>query len=167
MKKIMIIGSGGSGKSTLARGLGEKLKIEVFHLDTLLWKPNWEPVPREKQIEIQNELIQKERWIIDGNYGGTMDIRFEAADTIIFLDISRVICIYRAIKRYFQYKRKSRADMVEGNNERFSWNFYKWIWNYPQDKRPGILKRLAEYSPEKNIIILTSLREVEEFVNMY
>lgn len=96
-----------------------------------------------------------------------MDIRFEAADTIIFLDISRVICIYRAIKRYFQYKQKSRPDMVEGNNERFSWNFYKWIWDYPRDKRPGILKRLAEYSPEKNIIILNSLREVEEFVNTY
>ena len=87
----MIIGSGGSGKSTLARVLGKKLEIEVFHLDTILWKPNWEPVPREKQIEIQNELIQKERWIIDGNYGGTMDIRFEAADTIIFRYISRYL----------------------------------------------------------------------------
>ncbi len=40
MKKIMLIGSGGAGKSTLARKLGVKLGIDVYHLDTLFWKPN-------------------------------------------------------------------------------------------------------------------------------
>lgn len=39
MKKIVLIGSGGSGKSTLARQLGEKLKINVYHLDKLFWQP--------------------------------------------------------------------------------------------------------------------------------
>ena len=127
MNKIMIIGSGGAGKSTLARKLGEKLNIEVFHLDSLLWRPNWEMVSREEQREIQNDLIKKEQWIIDGNYGGTMDVRLEAADTIIFMDFPRVICLYRAVKRYFQYRGKSRPDMVEGNDERLDWNFLKWI----------------------------------------
>src|SRR5690242_17455985 len=96
MKKIILIGSGGSGKSTLARQLGNKLNIKVHHLDALFWKPNWEGVPREEQIAVQNNLIKDEKWIIDGNYGGTMDIRLNAADTIIFLDIHRTICIYRA-----------------------------------------------------------------------
>ncbi len=45
---------------------------------------------------VQNELVKEDEWIIDGNYGGTMDIRMNAADTIIFLDIHRTICAYRA-----------------------------------------------------------------------
>lgn len=161
----MIIGSGGAGKSTLARELGAKLDIEVYHLDTLLWEPHWHQVPREQQRAIQNEIVQKEEWIIDGNYGGTMDIRFQAANTIIFMDISRIICVYRAIKRSFQYRNKSRSDMIEGNKERFDLNFYKWIWNYPKDKRPEIMKRLNEFKNEKEIIILESPKEVRNYIH--
>lgn len=165
MNKIMIIGSGGAGKSTLARKLGEKLNIEVFHLDSLLWRPNWEMVSREEQREIQNDLIKKEQWIIDGNYGGTMDVRLEAADTIIFMDFPRVICLYRAVKRYFQYRGKSRPDMVEGNDERLDWNFLKWIWNYPRDKRPGILKTLEWLALQKQVVILHSPKEADLFLS--
>lgn len=165
MKKIMIIGSGGAGKSTLARELGEKLNIEVLHLDNLLWEPNWKQVPKDKQKIIQENIVQNDQWIIDGNYGGTMDIRFQSADTIIFMDISRVICIYRAIKRMFQYRNKARPDMVEGNQERFDLNFYKWIWNYPKDKKPEIIDKLNEMRNEKNIIILKSPKEVQSFID--
>lgn len=160
----MIIGSGGAGKSTLARALGEKLNIKVIHLDTLLWKPNWHQVPRAEQIKIQEQIVQDKEWIIDGNYGGTMDIRLQKADTIIFLDIPRIICIYRAIKRSIQYKNKSRPDMVEGNKEKFDFNFYKWIWNYPKDKRPEIIKTLKELENEKTIIHLKSLKDIQNLM---
>ena len=83
----------------------------MHHLDALFWKPNWEGVPREEQIAVQNNLIKDEKWIIDGNYGGTMGIRLNAADTIIFLDIHRTICIYRAFKRIVKYRNKTRPDM--------------------------------------------------------
>ncbi|EIM06299.1 topology modulation protein [Planococcus antarcticus DSM 14505] len=53
MKRIALIGSGGSGKSTLARKLGMKLNIEVYHLDALLWKPNWQPTTKEEQRKVQ------------------------------------------------------------------------------------------------------------------
>ncbi|QFK70566.1 DNA topology modulation protein [Pradoshia sp. D12] len=135
MKKIMLIGSGGSGKSTLARQLGEKLNINVYHLDSLFWKPKWVGVPKEEQIQVQYELVTKEYWIIDGNYSSTMDIRINAADTIIFLDIPRTICIYRAFKRMFQYQNKTRPDMGEGCEERFSFEFLKWIWEYPKKQK--------------------------------
>ena len=55
--------------------------------------------------------MKEDEWIIDGNYGGTMDIRMKAADTIIFLDIHRTICVYRAFKRIVQYRNKTRPDM--------------------------------------------------------
>lgn len=164
MKKIAIVGSGGSGKSTLARKLGEKLKSDVYHLDSLFWKPNWVGVPKDEQRKIQNELVKKENWIIDGNYGGTMDIRFNAADTIIYLDIPRMICGFRAFKRMLQYRNRTRPDMGEGCEERFSFEFFKWIWEYPKTKRPSILERLEQLSNDKEVIILKSPKEVQLFL---
>ncbi|QKE72377.1 DNA topology modulation protein [Arthrobacter citreus] len=164
MRKIVIIGSGGAGKSTFARQLGKKLSINVFHLDSLLWKPNWEVVPKMDQIKIQNELIKKEEWIIDGNYGGTMDLRISAADTIIFLDMPRLVCIYRALKRFIQYKNKTRPDMREGCEEKFDLQFLKWIWFYPKTKKPLILNRLQKVSGGKDVVILKSSREVKRFI---
>ena len=161
----MIIGSGGAGKSTLARELGKKLNTEVLHLDNLLWEPNWKQAPRDRQKIIQENIVKNNQWIIDGNYGATMDIRLQSADTIIFIDISRVICIYRAIKRMFQYRNKVRPDMVEGNHERFDLNFYKWIWHYPKDKKPEIIDKLNEMRNEKKIIILKSPKEVQRFID--
>ncbi|MEC2062757.1 DNA topology modulation protein [Bacillus inaquosorum] len=164
MKKVVLIGSGGSGKSTLARQLGTTLKINVYHLDALFWKPNWVGVPKDEQRKVQNELVSKEEWIIDGNYGGTMDLRLNAADTIIFLDIHRTICIFRAFKRILQYRNKTRPDMGEGCEERFDLEFFKWIWNYPKIKRPEILKRLEQLSKDKQFIILKSPKEVQKFL---
>ncbi|MEH6935615.1 MULTISPECIES: DNA topology modulation protein [Bacillus] len=164
MKKIILIGSGGSGKSTLAKQLGNKLKIQVHHLDALFWKPNWVGVPREEQRTVQNDLIKEEKWIIDGNYGGTMDIRINAADTIIFLDIHRTICVYRAFKRIVQYRNKTRPDMGAGCEERFDLQFFKWIWEYPKSKRPAILKRLDQFNKDKRIIILKTPNEVQRFI---
>lgn len=164
MKKIILIGSGGAGKSTLARQLGAALQIEVIHLDALFWKPNWTPVQREKQVEIQKELVNKEEWIIDGNYGGTIDIRLQAADTIIFLDIPRTICVYRAFKRMIQYRNKTRPDMGKDCNERLDINFLKWIWRYPKTKRPDIVKKLEGLSTEKQIIILQTPKQIQQFI---
>ncbi|MBY0122012.1 DNA topology modulation protein [Bacillus sp. S/N-304-OC-R1] len=165
MRKIVIIGSGGAGKSTFARKLGHILNRNVYHLDVLFWKPNWEGVPRDEQIKIQNEIIQEEEWIMDGNYSGTMEIRLQTADTIIFLDISRTICLFRVIKRMIKYRNKTRPDMGEGCKEKIDIPFLKWVWNYPKAKRPEILKKLHGLSSCKKVIILRSPKEVQQFLD--
>lgn len=165
MRRIALIGSGGSGKSTLARKLGKKLNIEVYHLDALFWKPNWQPTSKEVQRKVQHELVKKEEWIIDGNYNGTMDIRLDATDTVIFLDFNRVLCTYRALKRMIQYRNRKRPDMAEGVEERFDLKFIKWIWNYPKTIRPVVLKRLEKLPNDKVIIILKSPKEAQRFLN--
>ncbi|MDQ8738063.1 DNA topology modulation protein [Paenibacillus sp. LHD-38] len=164
MKRIVLIGSGGSGKSTLARKLGGILSIEVYHLDAIFWKPGWISTPKYEQKDVQEELVSHNSWIIDGNYGGTIDIRLQAADTIIFFDLSRWICIVRVLKRRFQYRNKKRTDMAEGCEERVSLEFLKWVWEYPEKQKPKILEKLRRLSNEKNIIILKSPKDVREFV---
>src|SRR3982751_1716212 len=99
MKKILVIGSGGAGKSTFAQRLGAILKLEVIHLDSLYWSSGWVEMPKDEWRTMVDELLKKDSWIMDGNYGGTLDIRLEAADTVVFLDISRLICLWRILKR--------------------------------------------------------------------
>ncbi|MDI3235150.1 DNA topology modulation protein [Exiguobacterium antarcticum] len=164
MKKIMLIGSGGSGKSTLARQLGQRLGIRVHHLDSLLWRADWQAVPREEQQRIQTDLVSRDDWIIDGNYGGTMDLRLNAADTIIFLDLPRTTCVYRILKRSTRYRHTSRPDMAAGCPEKIDVAFLKWIWNYPNVQRPDIQSRLVQVASTKTIVVLKSPQEVQRFI---
>ena len=129
MRKICIIGSGGSGKSTLAAKLNNKLHIPVYHLDALYWQPNWVEMNKVKWAQLQIEICSLPEWIIDGNYGGTLDIRFKASDVIVFLDLPVYLCLWRVLKRQIKYKGIARADMGRDCKERFSFSF---IWMNPE-----------------------------------
>ncbi len=73
---------------------------------------------------------------MDGNFSGTLEMRIAACDTVFFLDLPRTICVWRAVKRFFIYKKNTRPDMGEGCDEHFDLKFLKWIWlcRYRQSK---------------------------------
>lgn len=162
--KIMVIGSSGSGKSTFSRELGEVLNVPVYHLDLYYWKPGWIETPKEEWDDFNRQLVAKDQWIIDGHYGRTLDIRLQAADVIIFFDISPVITTYRVLKRRVQYHGKTRPDLNEGCPESIDWAFIKYGWNFRKDKRPNILTKLEEYA-DKKIIIINSPGEARSLLN--
>lgn len=164
MKKILIIGSGGAGKSTLARRLGEWLAIEVVHLDKLHWKPNWTGTPKDEWREIVRRELAKDEWIMDGNFGGTMELRLAACDTVVYLDFPRALCVYRALKRIAKYYNRTRPDMGAGCNERLDFEFLSWVWNFPKDTKPEIEERLGRLDGKINLIRLRSPRETENFL---
>jgi len=66
MKKIALIGAGGTGKSTLAKELGEILKLPVYHLDTLYWKPGWVSTPTEEWEQVMVNLVSKDKLVDKG-----------------------------------------------------------------------------------------------------
>lgn len=164
MKKILIIGSGGAGKSTLAQRLGKTTGIEVVHLDKLHWKPNWTPPPKDEWRKTVEEALKKESWIMDGNFGGTMELRLAACDTVIFLDFPRALCLYRALKRALKYYKKTRPDMGDGCNEKIDFEFLHWIWTFPMRTKPEIEKRLKRFENGKTVVRLRSPRETEDFL---
>ena len=163
MRKIIVIGSGGAGKSTFSRRLGERLGLPVIHLDQLYWRPNWVEPPKEEWAETIRELLNGDSWIMDGNYGGTREMRLQACDAVIFLDLPRYVCLYRVLKRAFQYRGKTRPDMADGCNEKIDLEFALWVWNYPNSSGRKLLAELSEIS-EKKIVVLRSTHEVEAFL---
>lgn len=162
--RIMVIGCGGSGKSTFSTQLHEITGIELIHLDQHYWKPNWEESSKEEWIDKVIELSDKEAWIMDGNYGGTMNIRMEKADTIIFMDRSRWVCLYRVLKRVFRNYGRTRKDMGAGCKEKFSWVFMVYVFHYNDTRRPKILRQLKRLKASKKVVILPSDRAVAEYL---
>lgn len=164
MTRILVLGSPGAGKSTFSRRLAAVLGIPVIHLDAHFWKPGWEKPEREAWIETQRELIESsESWIMDGNYGSTIDVRLRAANTVILLDVPRYICLHRVLKRWLRYRNSSRPDMAEGCTEKVDLEFLRYIRNFPHDELAPIERRLAFY--EKTVIRLGSAEEIDAFLD--
>ena len=110
------------------------------------------------------QLVTASEWIIDGNYGGTLDLRLEACDTVVFLDLPRVVCLWRVVRRQLRYLGRVRPELPAGCRERLSWEFLVWIWTYPRRRRGDILKRLAAQESRKRVAILGSAAAIEEFL---
>ncbi len=132
MDKIIVLGSAGSGKSTLARKIGELLDIEVIHLDSYYWQPNWVATPDDEWTDKVKELLERERWVMDGNYTSSLELRIKAADAVIFLDRSRLFCLWRVFKRLMIYRGETRPELAEGCREKVDLDFLNWIWHYPR-----------------------------------
>src|SRR3954465_1083745 len=103
MDRVPVIGVGGSGKTTIGRKLGELLGVKVTHLDVLYYDDDWNALPKEKFAALQEQLVAEPRWIIDGNYGSTLPIRLRRADTVIFLDLPAITCLWGIGRRRFRH----------------------------------------------------------------
>ena len=140
------------------------LDLKVVHLDQHFWGAGWQETPREEWEEIVRRLVARESWILDGNYGNTLDARLEAADAAVFLDLPRRLYLRRVLYRRLRYAGRSRPDMASGCPERVNLQFLKYLWRYPAGRRPGILEKLGRASSEKAVFVLQSAEEVRRLV---
>ncbi len=163
MKKVVIIGCGGSGKSTLAVKLGEKLGLPVVHLDRLLWREGWSRVEPEEFDRLLADELKKESWIMDGNFKRTLPLRLAEADTVIFLDFSRLACLRGVLRRQIQYRGRTRPDMGDGCPEHVDFEFLTWILRFKRETRPKLLEILSAY-PSVHKIVLKNRRQVKRFL---
>lgn len=165
MRRVLVIGSGGAGKSTLAARLAERLGLPLIGLDAAYWKPGWIATRELEWAERVHELAARDAWVMDGNYGATMDVRLARCDAVVFLDLPRLVCLWRIASRAARHWGRTRPDMPPGCSERLSWEFIVWVWGYPVRRRPEILAKLDVLRAEKQIFILSSRREVSAFLS--
>jgi adenylate kinase family enzyme len=135
MNRVLVIGSGGSGKSITSIALGKRTGLPVVHLDKVFWRPGWDRITPEDWQAVTTTILAEESWILDGNYGSTMSRRVKAADTIIFLDMPRLLCVWRVVLRRLQYRGRARPSLPTGCEEQLSFEFLWWILAYPRTRR--------------------------------
>ncbi len=162
-KRILVIGSPGSGKSTFSRKLTAITGIPLIHLDKEFWNYGWVETPSTEWAKKQENLLSGNEWIVDGNYGSTLEMRMEKADTIICFRLPRVVCLLSYFKRVLSNINKIRSDMPDGCPESFDFEFMKYIWNFPKTSGKKNLERL-ERNKDKFIIVFNKRAEAKKYL---
>lgn len=156
MQRVIVIGCGGAGKSAFSRQLAQRTGLPLHHLDALYWQPGWtEPSKHDWQSRI-DALLAQPRWILDGNFGGTLERRLAASDAVVFMDTPALVCLWRVILRRIRHHGHARPGMAAGCNERLDMGFVAWILGYPFRRRPALLRRLQEVRTQKQVVVLRS-----------
>jgi len=162
MQRVAVVGSGGAGKTTFALTFARATGLPVVHLDEHFWSPGWIESDPDEWRDRQASLLSGDRWIVDGNYGNTLDLRLSIADTIIWLDFPRYVCLLGAMRRtLFNFGRPMQA---AGCPERFDREFYEWIWKFRQESRPKLVEAIARYGSRIDVLQFQSRREVKRFL---
>jgi len=166
MQRIMIFGFPGGGKTTFAVKMGEMLGIPVYHCDRIKQVENFEWKPMEEIFALVNEVISKDKWILDG-YPTTemMPACIERADTLIFIDFNRLLCMWRVTKRSIKHHGKCRPDVGDGCKDGFPPLYLYWvIWTFPQKYRKRFLDWINS-AEEKNVYHFKKRKQLKRFVN--
>lgn len=48
-QRICVVGTSGTGKTYVARAIAERLGLRYIETDALIWRADWEQVPRDEQ----------------------------------------------------------------------------------------------------------------------
>ncbi len=159
MLKIIIIGSPGSGKSTFARKLRDITNLPLYYLDMLWHKKDRTNISREEFDEKLEEILKKDKWIIDGNYQRTIEMRLKECDTVFLMDYPLEVCLSGAEERVG--KKREDLPWIE---EKVDEEFKKIIVDFSKNKLPQIYKLLEKYQKNKNIVIFKSREEAEDYI---
>jgi adenylate kinase family enzyme len=162
MDRIAIIGCGGSGKTQLANQLAAILGLPLTHLDCVYYDAGWTPLPAEEFAARQAKLVAERRWLIEGNYAGSLPIRLARADTVIFLDLPALTCLAGILQRRRRYLGGQHAQ--DGVYDRITWDFVRYVWGYRKSMRPRVRALLDQHGGHARLVTLTSRRRAARFL---
>lgn len=159
MKKVIVIGSPGAGKSVFSQKLKDITNLPLYHLDMLYHKKDGTHISKEELEEKLKNIFKEEKWIIDGNYQRTLELRLKECDTVFLLDFPTDICIEGAESRVGR-KRDDMPWVEEKLNEEFK----KSIMDFSTVKLPQIYMLLDKYKSNIDIIIFKTRDEADNYI---
>lgn len=158
MNRVTVAGGSGSGKSVFAAKLAAICRLPLYHLDNVFWNPDKTHVDRETFDRRLNVILEYERFVIDGEYGRTLEARIRESDTVFYFDIPLTDRLEGAASRIG----KKRPD-IPWIEEEFDPDFKKYIESYDKEQRPVTLSLLEKYR-DRNIVVFHSRADADEYL---
>ena len=159
LQKVVVIGSPGAGKSTFSRKLRDVTGLPLYYLDMIWHKPDRTTISRQEFDAKLNDILMKDKWIIDGNYNRTIEIRLKYCDTVFLMDFPLDICLSGAESRVG----KEREDIPWTEAELDS-EFKQFILDFSKESLPRIYQLIEKYGKDKSVYIFKSREEAEEYI---
>ena len=160
MEKVIVLGCPGSGKTTFAEKLQKRTDLPLYYLDAIWHKPDKTHISREAFDESIRGIFSTPRWIIDGNYSRTIEMRLKECDTVFLFDLPTEVCLQGATERIG----KGRYDLpwLETSLDP---EFEIFIKDFSQTTLPKIYAMIEKYRAEREIIIFKSREEADEYIH--
>jgi len=120
VRRVSVVGTAGSGKTTVGRRIAKALGVPFVEMDALFWHaPGWVGRDRASFRAAVDEQTAAEAWVVDGNYSNAVqDIVWSRADTVVWLDLPRVVVMWQVITRTLA-RVTLRRELWNGNRERW------------------------------------------------
>ena len=157
--RIIVLGCPGSGKSTFARALAARTGLPLIHLDSVWWRADGSHISRDEFDRALAELLAGEKWIIDGDYSRTYEVRLRAADTVIFLDYPEDVCMAGIVGRVGE----ERPDMP-WTESTLDPELVAMVKNYARDNRPVLLDLLRRYA-DRQVLVFTDRTRADRWLS--
>ena len=158
-QRIIVLGCPGSGKSTFSKRLQKVTDLPLIHLDNIWWKEDRSHISRDEFDRKLDKILKKDKWILDGDYSRTYEVRFMACDTVIFLDYGLEECINGVKERVG----KERTD-IPWTERDLDPELVKSVEKYEAENRPVVLSLLEKYT-DKTQMVFKSRIEADEWIN--
>lgn len=160
MKRVIVIGCPGSGKTTFAEKLNKRTGLPLYYLDAIWHKPDKTHIQREEFDQRILEIFATDEWIIDGNYGRTVEMRLKECDTVILFALPTEVCLQGATERLG----KDRYDMPWIEKE-LDPEFEGFIKDFADNSLPRLYELIEKYRAEKQVVIFKSRKEADDFLS--
>lgn len=158
MRRVLILGPYGSGKSTFAKKLGEVTGLELWYLDSIWFLRNGAHIDRTTFESRVGGILERDSWIMEGNYLGTLERRLARCDTVFLLDIPTDICIEGIRVRDGKVREGHPAPQTETRELILATR------NFRAQSMPVIYELIRKYHRGRDICIFHSRREVDEYL---
>lgn len=162
MERVMVIGCPGAGKTTFARRLRDVSGLPLYHLDRLWHRPDRTTVPRAEFDARLREIVRQERWIIDGDYQRTLELRLAACGTVFLMDLPAGECLAGAAARIG----REREDLPWVETE-LDEAFRRRIADFSKERLPRIHALLEHYREGREIVVFRSRQEADRYLERW
>ena len=170
MERVVIIGPSCSGKTTMARRVAAILQAPHIELDAIHWLPGWQERENDEFRELTQEAVAADRWVVDGNYAMVRDIVWPRATTVVWLNYSFPVVLWRAFRRTL-IRSVSRQTIFSENKETIRRSFFSresillWVFTTYRLRRKQFRAIFDDRDcSEVEFIELRSQRDADQFL---